>query len=193
VHQEEVVLPVGAEHEGRVVRLFRPPDDFGAEAERLVVERDCGVDVIDGDLDLARPGSGRERGHGDSLLEEAVGVAELGGQQVSLAFQAAPVAGQNVVHGRPGGVVDDLADLLDRETVPAQHRDLPGAPSLLPPVPAIAGRRVDGGREQQAHLVVVPQGGDGQAGQPGEPPDRHQLVVVHDSTLGPRVTRESRP
>ena len=93
VQQEEVVLTVGAEHEGRVVGLFRAPDDFLAKAERLDVERGRGVDVVDGDLDLAGPGSGRERGHGDSLLEEAVGAAELGGQQVSLAFQAAPVTG----------------------------------------------------------------------------------------------------
>ena len=114
VHQEEVVLAVGAEHEGRVVGLLGAPDDVVVEAERRDVERDRGVDVIDGDLDLGRPGSGRKRWHGDSLLDKAVGVANLGGQQVSLAFQATPVAGQDMVRRRPGGVIADTADVLDR-------------------------------------------------------------------------------
>ena len=39
-------------HEGRVVGLFGPPDNFVVEAERIDVEHDRGVDVIDGDIDL---------------------------------------------------------------------------------------------------------------------------------------------
>jgi hypothetical protein len=185
VHQEEVVLAVGAEHEGRVVGLLRAPDDFVAEAERLDVERDRGADVIDGDLNLARPGSDCERWHGDSLLEEAVGVAKLGGQQISLAFQAAAAAGQDLVRRRPGGVVDDPADLLDRQAVPAQHRDLPGPPRLLAPVPAVAGSRIDAGRGQQADLVVMPQGGDGQASRANRPMViSSSLSTTPPSTLG---------
>jgi hypothetical protein len=101
------------------------------------------------------------------------------------------MTGQDVTSYVSCWVIDDLADLLDGQAVPAQLRDLPGASGLAATVPAVAGRGVDRGRRQQADLVVVPQRADGQACQPGEPPDGHQLIVVHGTTIGPPVARES--
>ncbi len=191
MQQEKVVLAICAEDERGVVRHFRALYHVVAEAERLDVELDRAVDVVDGNLDLGRPATGMNWWHRDSLRREVVGVADPGGQKVSLAFQAAPVTGEDVTSRGPSRVVDDLADLLDGQVVPAQHPDLPGALGLPAAVPTVPGYRIHRSRRQQADLVVVPERADRQPGQPGEPPDSHQLVVIHGTTIGPPVTQES--
>jgi TadE-like protein len=142
MQQEEVVLAICAEDERGVVRHFRALHHVVAEAERLDVELNRAVDVVDGNLDLGRPATGMNWWHRDSLRHEVVGVADPGGQKVSLAFQAAPVTVEDVTSRGPSRVVDDLADLLDGQVVPAQHPDLPGALGLPAAVPTVPGYRI---------------------------------------------------
>jgi hypothetical protein len=55
----------------------------------------------------------------------------------------------------------------------------------------VAGHRVHFGRIEQADVVVAPQGVHGQPAEVDEPPDGHQFVASHASTVPSRVTRRS--
>jgi hypothetical protein len=86
---------------------------------------------------------------------------------------------------------EELADRLERDLEVAHGDDRPGRVELATGVRSIARLRVRAGGPKQVELVVVPQGADAQAGQPGEPSDGEQ--VIHDAMVDPRATRESSP
>ncbi len=82
-------------------------------------------------------------------------------------------------------VVDDLADLGQREPEIAQGEDPVQPLELVGPVPAIAGLRVDLRRRQEAEVVVVVQRPHRHLGHTGERSDPE-----HDSI--PTTSREVR-
>ncbi len=82
-------------------------------------------------------------------------------------------------------VVDDLADLGEREPEVAEGEDPVQSLELVSAVPAVPGLRVDLRRRQEAHVVVVVQGAHRHLGHTGERPDPE-----HDSI--PTTSRDVR-
>ena len=81
---------------------------------------------------------------------------------------------------------------LDWQVSPPQRPDQPCLPDLAAPVTAVARRRADVRGDQQPGLVIMPEGVYRYATEPGESPDRHEVRIVHNSTMDSRVTRRSR-
>ena len=75
-------------------------------------------------------------------------MADLGGQQAPLAFQAAPVTGGHVAS--PAGSSMTWRISLDGQGIPSAAS---GSACLIAVVPAVPGGDVDLGRDQQADLV----------------------------------------
>ncbi len=78
-----------------------------------------------------------------------------------------------------GGIVDfeDLADILDRDLEISQPPDRAGDVELVPAVAPIAREPIHVGRSKEVELVVVPERADREAREPGELPDRDQVLL----------------
>ncbi len=140
-------------------------------------------------------GDSNIKGHGCllQLVDESVEGGEAIVEHVLLVqeLSALPRKGgrQGEVIGRPCAQCDHLGNGESR--IP-QPDDLFGDGELGWPVVAIAGERVDPGRDEEPVLGVMPQHAHTHPGQPGEHPDLEQVWLIHVDSRHPHIVAESR-
>ena len=111
-----------------------------------------------------------------------------------LGFHPLQVGGYHLVTGRRVGRLQYLPDLVERHAQIPEPADDLRDPYLARFIEAVAGLRVDLGRGEQPHLVVVPQRYHAQVGHPGEITDGQSHPHGRDSRPGaPGRVRPGRP
>jgi hypothetical protein len=155
-------------------RLHPPAHDVRAGDPRADGERGqvrLGA-VVDGELHAVGGEHPLER------LDRRPGLGELGAHLVQ-------VVDDHVVARRLVRGVQELAQAPDRQVELAEAADQLGGRDLGRLVEAVARRRVDAGRLQQALVVVVPQRLDRQEGHLRELADAHQARDRLQPTVSP--------